>query len=98
MTIQQLKRLGIALVVVLGLWGLVTIIGRGGDAIEEAELIGTVTAAEVDVVELTGPERTIRLVQDQPGTWTVNGFAADPSIIDDLFTALSEAGTGEQRW
>ena len=95
MTIQQLKRLGIALVVVLGLWGLATIIGGGGDALEEAELIGALVAAEVDVVEFAGPEDTIRLVQDQPGTWTVNGFSADPSIIDDLFAALAEAGTGE---
>ena len=95
MTIQQLKRLGIALVVVLGLWGLATIIGRGGDAIEQAELVGDIAAAEVDVVEFSSAEKTIRLVQDQPGIWTVNGFAADPNIVDDLFTALSDAGTGE---
>ncbi len=95
MTIQQLKRIGIVLVIVLALWGLSTIIGRGGDAIEETELIGAVQAAEVDVIEFAGPEDTLRLVQEQPGTWMVNGFLADAEAVANLFTALTDAGTGE---
>jgi len=95
MTVQQLKRIAIALVVVLGLWGLVTIAGGGGDAVEEAELIEAVSAAEADVVEFAGPEDTVRLAQEQPGTWTVNGFAAAADGISELFTALTEANRGE---
>ena len=95
MTAQQLRRIGIALVVVVGLWGLARILRGGGDEIAQSEILRAITAEEVDTVEFAGPADTVRLVQVTPGTWLVNGYAASPDAIAELFSDLVNGATGE---
>jgi hypothetical protein len=95
MTVQQLRRIGIALVVAFGLWGLAQILRGGGDEIAQSELLRTITGEEVDTVEFAGAADTVRLVQVTPGTWLVNGYTASPDAVAELFTGLAEGATGE---
>jgi hypothetical protein len=94
MTVRQLQRVGIALVIALFLWGLAEILSGGGDVIEEAELIRAVSAAEVDTVVFQRTADTVRLVRTGDA-WMVNGFTAAPDQVAGLFSAIADAVTGE---
>ncbi len=95
MTVQQLRRIGIALVVAFGLWGLAQILGGGGDEIAQSDVLRAIQAEEVDTVEFAGAADTVRLVQVTPGTWFVNGYTASPDAVAELFAGLAEGATGE---
>ena len=95
MTVRQLRQIGIALVVAIGLWGLARLLGGGGDEIPQSQVIRAVAALEVDTAEFAGTDDTVRLVQIMPGTWLVNGYAASPDAVSELFAALTEGATGE---
>ncbi|NIN51104.1 MAG: DUF4340 domain-containing protein [Gemmatimonadales bacterium] len=91
MTPRQLKRLAVVLVAVLILWGMLEMLGGRSDMIEEVGLLRPVTAAEVDTIELAGPDDTVRLVQSVPGTWSVNGYPASADGVSELFRAIAES-------
>lgn len=95
MTVQQLRRIGIALVVAFGLWGLAQLLRSGGDEITQSEIIHAISAGEVDTVEFAGAADTVRLVQVMPGTWQVNGYTASPEAIGELFSDLADGAQGE---
>ncbi|MDH3456464.1 MAG: DUF4340 domain-containing protein [Gemmatimonadota bacterium] len=94
MTVRQLQRVGIALVLALFLWGLSEILSGGGDVIEEVELIRAISAGEVDSVVFQRAADTVRLARTG-AAWTVNGFATAPDKVAELFGATADAVTGE---
>jgi hypothetical protein len=95
MSLTQLKRIAIALVAAIFIWGLTVIVSRGGDVVEEAQLIPAIVSADVDRVEIAGTDDTVRLARTDSSAWTVNGFAAAPDAVTTLLTALGEVVTGE---
>jgi hypothetical protein len=95
MTPRQLFHIAIALVVVLFLWGLVEIIGRGTNVVDERPLLVPVPAEQVDTVEIASPEDTIRLLPDVSGGWTVNGYEASASMMVELFDGLGDSISAE---
>ncbi len=90
MTPRQLLHIGVALAAALFLWGLVTIIGGGGDTIEERELLPALTAAEVDTLEIASAADTVRLTRGAGDEWSVNGYPASPDAVDELFQAVAD--------
>jgi hypothetical protein len=90
MTAKQLRHIAIALVAALFLWGLAEVIGGGGEEIEEWEVLPSLTAAEVDTIEFARTDDTVRLVQSAAGGWTVNGYPASESGVEEFFQATAE--------
>lgn len=91
MTAQRLLHIAIALLAVLILWVLVEIFGPRSDVVDVRPLLIPMRAEAVDRVEIVGPGDTIRLSRTPSGAWTVNGHAAAPSMIDELFDALDDS-------
>ncbi len=102
MSPKQLLHIAIALVVVVFLWGLVEIIGRGTDVVDERPLLVPVTAGEVDSVLIEGPDDTIVVARAVPADaddfaerWLVNGHEASTSMVNELFDALGDSTKAE---
>lgn len=95
MTLKQLLHIAIALAAVVFLWGLVEIIGRRGDVVDERPLLVPVLAEEVDTVEIANPKDTIRLLPQASGGWTVNGYEASATMVSELFDAIRDSTTAE---
>jgi hypothetical protein len=95
MTAAQLRRVAIALVVAVFLWGIVEILARRGDTVEEVPLIPAIVGDEVDAVVIRSAQDTIRLERSGDGTWRVNGFATAPDAVTALLDALGEPTAGE---
>jgi hypothetical protein len=93
MTPRQLLHVAIALAAALFLWGLVAIIGGGRDTIEERELLPMLVADAIDTIEIASGEQTVRLTRG-PGGWSVNGYAASPEAVDELFQAAANPMRG----
>jgi hypothetical protein len=95
MTAKQVRRIALALVVAVFLWGLSEMIGGRSDEIEELEVLPSLTAAEVDTFVLARTDDTVRLARSPEGEWTVNGYPASASAVEGLFQAMAEpAGAG----
>lgn len=94
MTGSQLKRVAIALVVAVFLWGLVEIAGRSGDVVEEGTLLPAIEMAQVDTVRFVRDADTIAIARAGDDAWTVNGLAASPKEISALGGALATAVVG----
>ncbi len=91
---KALKRVTIALGVVLFLWLASEFLGSGMADSETALVLPALSADSVDVVTITKTSDTATLVRS--GTaWTVNGFKASEDAIDELFSALSDSSQGE---
>jgi hypothetical protein len=95
MTGTQLRRLAIALVVAVFLWGLVEVIGRSGDVVEEVQLLPPIQVAEVELVTFTSDGDTVQLVRGDGERWAVNGVPASPKEVDALMAALAEGMSGD---
>jgi hypothetical protein len=89
MSPATLKRIGIALAILLFLWGAVEIFTGRSDEIEHVAAIAAITQDAADTVEFVRQADTIRLVKGN-GAWRVNGYPASPDAIDDLFAALGD--------
>lgn len=92
---QQLKRVVVALAVVVVLWLLAELLGGRHDDSETALLLPELQMSEVDAVRILRPSGEIALRRDGDSTWTVNGHAAAGNAVADLFAALAEAGEAE---
>ena len=85
--LRVLALLGALLVV----WGAVALF-RGGLSDAPAGLdLPHLTAADVDRIQLASGADTARLERGLTG-WTVNGYAADASLVTDLVSALADSG------
>lgn len=97
MTAKQLTRIAIALGVVLFLWGLAELLGGRRDGPEHVAGIQRVSMAAADSVELRRSEDTLRFVKAESGAWTVNGHAAEESMVQDIFRTFSDSLQAELR-
>lgn len=95
MTLKHLLHIAIAFGALVFLWGLVEIIGRRGDIVDERPLLVPVLAEEVDTVEIASPRDTIRLLSDTSRGWTVNGYEASGTMVSELFDALRDSTAAE---
>jgi hypothetical protein len=94
MTPRQLLHVAIALAAALFLWGVMAILGGGRDTIEERELLPMLFAGAVDTIEIASGEQTVRLTREPDGGWSVNGYAASPEAVDELFQAAANPMRG----
>lgn len=99
MSEQNLKKILVALGVLVGLW-VVSALVSGSDSDASPPADGGVAAAldgldatSIDAVSIDGPLADVSLARDD-GVWTVNGFAADSSALDRLWDALASAEVG----
>lgn len=95
MSEKTLVGLGATLVVLLVLWGAVTLFSSMGE--QNAEVGKEVTAVlaglskdGVSRVVLEGPSDTVTL-EKADGAWTANGFEADSAALDRFWSAASES-------
>ncbi len=95
MSAKQLWRIAIALGVLLFLWGLVEILGKGSDTTTARFDLPALTVADVDTVKIFRPADTLLLAKGEGDAWTVNGFRASSQAVADLFTALKDTGLAE---
>lgn len=91
----QLKRVVIVLAVVVALWILAELLGGGPDDTETALILPAVEMSQVDAVTIVRPSGTNALEKVGDSTWTVNGYPADESSIQDLFAGLSDSSEAE---
>ena len=99
MSEQSLKKILVALAVLVGLWGVTSLLsGRNGGGSPTAD--GGLAAAlegldstSVQSVQIDGPFATLTL-QRSGGAWTVNGFAADSTAVGRLWDALAGSEVG----
>jgi hypothetical protein len=91
---KQLKRVAIALVVVLVLWGAAEIIGGGRDDSERVSVLPSLQSTDVDTIMILSQSDTVVLASSA-GEWTVNGLEAAPTEVESFFAALADSGEAE---
>ncbi len=89
MSPQQLKRVALGLVVVMFLWGASQLLTRGGDAIEDEVVFPALDALEVDSIFIARPAEELVVLARTGADWRVNGYAASPDQVSQLFNALN---------
>jgi len=96
MSRDALKRAAIVLAVLIFLWGAFSLFsGPTSDEIQSLTL-PRLTVADVDRVAIGRLEETVTLATQDGVNWTVNGFRATQSGIEEIFTALTQAGEGSE--
>jgi hypothetical protein len=95
MSSEQLRRIAIALGVILVVWvGLRVVRGIARDEGESLPA-PSVDRAAVDAIVLARPEDTIRFAKQGSG-WTVNGFPAAPTAVTDLMNAVADTAAASE--
>jgi len=89
MSARNLIRPAIALVVLLALWGAVTLGTKQGD-VEQRFWVPTTAAKDVDTVIVAGAHDTIVLACATADARQVNGHPADRRMVEDLLTSLAD--------
>jgi hypothetical protein len=89
MSARNLIRPAIALVVLLALWGAVTLGTKQGD-VEQRFWVPTTAAKDVDTVIVAGAHDTIVLARATADARQVNGHPADRRMVEDLLTSLAD--------
>jgi Domain of unknown function (DUF4340) len=90
MSAELLKRLGLALGVLLLLWGGVELFRKDiGNGVTEFS-IPAVKRQEIDSIVIRRPLGDITLVKQHDSIWSVNGFRASPSAVNEVFEAIAE--------
>jgi hypothetical protein len=91
---KQLKRIAIALVVVLVFWGLSEILGGRPNDTELGRVLPILQETDVDSIVIESAADTTVLSREGD-TWTVNGLEASRSALDELFAALGDSTESE---
>ncbi len=95
MSTEQLKRLAIGLLIVLAVWGGLSVLRSSEDDAVESFRPPRGDSAAVTAVVIAKPGDTISLARSEGG-WTVNGFAAAANEVNQLLGGLADtAGAGE---
>ncbi len=94
MNAAQFKRIVVAFVVVLLLWGTLEIVGKARDEREMASLLPAIERNDLDLVRIERESDTVEL-RLSADTWTVNGYAASTDAVQQLFDAIREPVDGE---
>lgn len=91
---KQLKRIAIALVVILVLWGLAEILGGRPDDTELSLVLPVLQETDLDSMVIEAEADTTVLSRDGD-TWIVNGFETSRDAMDELFAALGDSTESE---
>jgi hypothetical protein len=95
MTPKHLKRIAVALVVVVLFWGMSEILGGRRNDTEIGFVLPALQASDVDsVIFATGSTATV-LARAGDNTWTVNGFETNPDAVNELFDAVRDTVEAE---
>jgi len=94
MSLTTLKRIGIALAVAVFLYGVVAVVNRRASDEIETVVLPALSAADVDRILIQRSGDTIDLATADGAQWMVNGFRADPTRVQELFSALRDAASG----
>lgn len=92
MSPKSLKRVAIALVVVVFLWGAAELFMGRGDQVEQDMTVPPMTADRIDTIEYAHDTVDIVLTKGQ-GRWWVNAYPAAPDVVA---ATLSRLGIGIQ--
>jgi hypothetical protein len=91
MSAKQLQAIATAVAVLLLLWGASELWTRRPDAIAANPRLPALSASDVDTVVITRKADTVLLVKQSAGAWTVNGYPASQTEIDDFFRAFRDS-------
>ena len=95
MSTVQLRRIALALVVLLALWGAAQLFSRGSDRLRGSLVVPRVPAETRDTFTIVKGRDTVRLVQSTAGVWTANGNPAAPAAGSELVSALDDTAPRE---
>ena len=90
MSALQLRRLAIAVIVLLALWGLSALFAHRSDKLRGALALPVLPPTLKDTVAILHGRDTVRLAQVAPGVWTANGFPATPGKGSELLKAIGD--------
>lgn len=92
MSPRQLTLIAVALGALLLLWGAAALVrGRGSAADAERFALPVIARDAVDTVRIARRTDTTVLVRRDSTRWTVNGYAAAPAAVGELFDALGDS-------
>ncbi|MEM7414793.1 MAG: DUF4340 domain-containing protein [Gemmatimonadota bacterium] len=99
MTDQGLKALVGALAVLLGIWGVATVMGGPGEGSigasgEIASFFDDLDGPSLVGASITGPAGGLQLAREEGG-WTANGFRTDEATIAQFLVAVTTADIGD---
>jgi hypothetical protein len=86
----QLRRLAIAVVVLLALWGMSALFAHRSDQVRGSLVLPVLTPTLTDTIVIIHGRDTVRLAQVAPGVWTANGFPAAPGKGSELLKAIGD--------
>jgi hypothetical protein len=88
---DRLKVIGIAVAVLLVLWGATELLPSGTDRLRADFRLPAAAAEDVDTAVVMAPGETVVVARVAGGgRWTVNGFAASSTAVAELFQALRD--------
>lgn len=90
MSTKLLVRLGIALGVLVALWGVIALVRRPPEDRSVAITLPRVDSTTIDTIQLMKAHDTALLVRASGRRWTSNGFPAAQSAISDLLRGLAD--------
>lgn len=90
MSSLQLRRLAVAVAVLLALWGVSALFSHRSDRLRGALAVPALPPTLTDTITLTHGHDTVRLAQVAPGVWTANGFPAAPGQGSELLKAIGD--------
>lgn len=98
MSAKHLRAIAIGVALLLILWGATEMWARRTKVAATEHLTLTehlalpaIAVGDVDTVVITHETDTVLLVQESPGTWTVNRHRASQTSIDDFFQAFRDS-------
>jgi len=95
MSPTTLRRIALALLIVLVLWGATKLLSRTSDSVSGGWVMPTITVGDADsaIIE-KGAAGVTQLVKKQ-GNWTANGWPGDQEAVNELFRAIKDSSRGE---
>ena len=95
MSPAQLKAIAIGVALLLVVWGASELAWRHPERPAAAVRLPPLAAADVDTVAIVHGAETILLARQDSARWTVNGFAAAVSGVNELLEALRDSAVPE---
>jgi hypothetical protein len=95
MNTAQLKAIAIGVGLLVMLWGATEMLSRRSEPVAPAPRLPRLAATDVDTIAIMRGVDTVILAKQSPGKWTVNGFAAETSGVNELLQAVRDSGTPE---
>jgi hypothetical protein len=95
MSVDRLKRLAIALAILIFLWGAVEILRQGSFSGTTPFDLPEFTIEEVDSVSIVRSVGDVRLIKVGPDMWTVNGYRAQEGGVEPFIELFGEEPRAE---